>query len=158
VVEQVRRALARRRLDPSLLEVEITESSAISDAAVTGHMVQQFKELGVRVTLDDFGTGYSSVLLLAQYPFDTLKIDRSFVASVVDGEKERALTEAMICLAHAVGMTVVAEGIETREQLTLLRELGADEIQGFYFSPPLPPEECGPFLTGRCSIDDGGLT
>lgn len=157
VVGQVRGALSRRGLDPSQLEVEFTESSAISDAAVTGRIVEQFKEMGVRVTLDDFGTGYSSTLLLAQYPFDTLKIDRSFVARIVEGEKERALTEAVICLAHAVGMTVVAEGIETREQLALLHELGADEIQGFYFSPPLPPEACVPFLSGRCSITDGRL-
>jgi len=80
------------------------------------------------------------------------------VVRIVEGEKERALTQAIIALAHAVGMTVVAEGIETREQLALLHELGADEIQGFFFARALPPEACEPFLSGRCSIADGRLT
>lgn len=155
---QVRNALQRHELDPRQLEVEITESSAIADAAATGRVIEKIKDLGVRVTLDDFGTGYSSTLLLAQYPFDTLKIDRSFVARIFDGPKERALTEAIIALAHAVNMTVVAEGVETHEQLTLLHKLGADEIQGFFFSQPLPVEKCEPFLSGRCSIGDGRLS
>ena len=155
---QVRNALQRHELDPRQLEVEITESSAIADAAATGRVIEKIKDLGVRITLDDFGTGYSSTLLLAQYPFDTLKIDRSFVARIFDGPKERALTEAIIALAHAVNMTVVAEGVETHEQLTLLRELGADEIQGFFFAQPLPVEKCEPFLAGRCSVEDGRLS
>ena len=155
---QVRNALQRHELDARQLEVEITESSAIADAPATGRVIEKIKDLGVRVTLDDFGTGYSSTLLLAQYPFDTLKIDRSFVARIFDGPKERALTEAIIALAHAVNMTVVAEGVETHEQLTLLRELGADEIQGFFFAQPLPVEKCEPFLAGRCSVEDGRLS
>ena len=155
---QVRNALQRHELDPRQLEVEITESSAIADAAATGRVIEKIKDLGVRVTLDDFGTGYSSTLLLAQYPFDTLKIDRSFVARIFDGSKERALTQAIIALAHAVNMTVVAEGVETHEQLTLLHKLGADEIQGFFFSQPLPVEKCEPFLSGHCSIGDGRLS
>jgi diguanylate cyclase (GGDEF)-like protein len=154
---QVRNALAARELDPRQFEVELTESSAIADTAATGRALEKLKELGVRVTLDDFGTGYSSTLLLAQYPFDTLKIDRSFVMRVFDGPKERALTTAIIALAHAVGMTVVAEGVETRAQLTLLHELGADEIQGFFFAPPLAAQECEPFLAGRCNVTDGRL-
>jgi EAL domain-containing protein (putative c-di-GMP-specific phosphodiesterase class I) len=155
---QARNALQGHKIDPSQFEVEITESSAIADAAATGRVIGKFKELGVRVTLDDFGTGYSSTLLLAQYPFDTLKIDRSFVACIFDSPKERALTAAIISLAHAVGMTVVAEGVETHEQLTLLRELGADEIQGFFFSRPVPPQECEPFLRGRCDLQTGDLS
>ena len=152
---QVRDALQRHGLDPCQFELEITESSAIADPQATERVIGALKNLGVRVTLDDFGTGYSSTLLLAQYPFDTLKIDRSFVACILDGARQRALMAGIIGLAHAVGMTVVAEGVETREQLALLGELGADEVQGFFFSRPLPPEECESFLAGRCSIRDG---
>jgi EAL domain-containing protein (putative c-di-GMP-specific phosphodiesterase class I) len=96
-------------------------------------------------------------LLVVQYPFDTLKIDRSFVIRVLEGQKERAVTAAIVTLAHGAGMTVVAEGVESREQLRLLRELGADEIQGYFFSPPLPPPECRPFLQGRCDVQGGGI-
>ena len=110
----------------------------------------------MRLTLDDFGTGYSSPLLVVQYPFDTLKIDRSFVMRVLEGQKERAVTAAIVALAHGAGMTVVAEGVESHEQLRLLCELGADEIQGYFFSPPLPELECRPFLLGRCDIQRGG--
>ena len=101
-------------------------------------VLEQLHALGVRLTLDDFGTGYSSPLLVVQYPFDTLKIDRSFVMRVLEGRKERAVTAAIVALAHGAGMTVVAEGVESHEQLHLLCELGADEIQGYFFSPPLP--------------------
>jgi len=93
---------------------------------------------------------------LVEYPFDTLKIDRSFVMRVVNGVKERMVTAAIIALAHAAGMTVVAEGVETREQLRLMHELGADEIQGYFFSRPLPASECEPFLLGRCDVARGG--
>ena len=158
LIALVHEALARHELEPGQLEVEITERTAIADAAATGRVIGKLKDLGVRVTLDDFGTGYSSTLLLAQYPFDTLKIDRSFVMRIFDGPKERALTAAIVALAHAVGMTVVAEGVETHEQLTLLRELGADEIQGFFFAQPLPVEGCEPFLSGRCDVQTGDLS
>ena len=93
---------------------------------------------------------------LVEYPFDTLKIDRSFVMRVVNGVKERMVTAAIVELAHAAGMTVVAEGVETLEQLRLMHELGADDIQGFYFARPLPVEDCEPFLSGRCDVARGG--
>ena len=88
--------------------------------------------------------------------FDTVKIDRSFVARVFDGAKERAVTAAIIALAHAAGMTVVAEGVETCEQLRLMHDLGADEIQGYFFSWPVPVSECDPFLQKRCDVERGG--
>ena len=149
-------SLAHYELEPKQLEVEITERTAIADQGATGRVLGQLHELGVRLTLDDFGTGCSSPLLVVQYPFDTLKIDRSFVIRALDGQKERAVTAAIVALAHGAGMTVVAEGVETREQLRLLHELGADEIQGYFFSPPLPELECQPFLLGRCDIRRGG--
>ena len=155
LLPQVRDALEKHGLEARRFEVEITESSAILDAAATGRVIEALKNLGVRVTLDDYGTGYSSTLLLAQYPFDTLKIDRSFVARILAGPRERALTAGIIGLAHDVSMSVIAEGVETREQLALVRELGADEVQGYFFSRPLPVTGCEPFLVGRCSVEDG---
>lgn len=149
LVEFVRATLAHHELEASLLEVEVTERTAIAKEAVTARVLEQLKAFGVRLTLDDFGTGYSSGLVLMKYPFDTLKIDRSFVVRAHLGGKQRGVVAAMILVAHAAGMTVVAEGVETKAQLALLKELGADEIQGYYFSPPLPAEECGPFL-GVC--------
>lgn len=156
LVDVVKDALSRHGIECGRLEVEITERTAIADEPTTARALEQLHALGVRITLDDFGTGYSSALLLVQYPFDTLKIDRSFVMRVVNGVKERMVTAAIIELAHAAGMTVVAEGVETREQLHLMHELGADEVQGYFFSRPLPASECEPFLLGRCDVARGG--
>ena len=153
---EIAAALARCGLDADQLEVEITERTAMAEGAATSRALGQLHDLGVRLTLDDFGTGYSSPLLIVQYPFDTLKIDRSFVMRVLDGKRERAVTAAIVGLAHETGMTVVAEGIETHEQLRALHELGADEIQGYFFSRPLPAGECEPFLRGRCDVECGG--
>lgn len=156
LVALVRDSLTRHGLEPRQLEVEVTERTAIAARDATAGVLEQLHTLGVRLTLDDFGTGYSSPMLVVQYPFDTLKIDRSFVARVLDGKKERAVTAAIVALAHGAGMTVVAEGVESREQLRLLCELGADEIQGYFFARPLPPSECGAFLEGRCDLRRGG--
>jgi diguanylate cyclase (GGDEF)-like protein len=155
LVALVRESLARHELEPRQLEVEITERTAIAAQEATAGVLGELHALGVRLTLDDFGTGYSSPLLVVQYPFDTLKIDRSFVMRVLDGRKERAVTAAIVALAHGAGMTVVAEGVETRAQLELLHELGADEIQGYFFSRPLAATDCEPFLRGRCDLVTG---
>lgn len=156
LVDVVKDALSRHAIESGRLEVEITERTAIADEPTTARALEQLHALGVRITLDDFGTGYSSALLLVLYPFDTLKIDRSFVMRVVNGVKERMVTSAIVELAHAAGMTVVAEGVETLEQLRLMHDLGADEIQGYFFSRPLPASECEPFLLGRCDVARGG--
>jgi diguanylate cyclase (GGDEF)-like protein len=155
LLRAVRNALATHGISPELLELEITESSAFEDEAQTARVIARLKRLGVRITLDDFGTGYSSALMLLQYPFDTMKIDRSFVSRSLDGGRERAIAAAIIALAHAAGLTVVAEGVETRAQLELLHELGADEIQGYFFSRPLAATDCEPFLRGRCDLVTG---
>ena len=151
----VRNALATHGISPERLELEITESSAFEDEAQTARVIARLKRLGVRITLDDFGTGYSSALMLLQYPFDTMKIDRSFVSRSLDGGRERAVAAAIIALAHAAGLTVVAEGVETRAQLELLHQLGADEIQGYFFSPPLAAAACEPFLRRCCDLATG---
>ena len=157
LVKLVRAQLERHRLSPGQLEVEVTERTAIADAAATARTIAALKELGVLITLDDFGTGHSSLQVLAEYPFDTLKIDRSFVVRSLHTAKDRSLMASIIALAHAIDITVVAEGVETREQLELLREFGADEIQGYFFSQPVPVAECEPFLTGRCAVETGRL-
>ena len=107
----------------------------MSDERLTARVLAGLKETGVRVTLDDFGTGYSSALVLAKFPFDTLKVDRSFVERIVQGRKERAVTAAIIRLAHEIGLSVVVEGVETPAQLECMRELGADENPGLPVRP-----------------------
>jgi polar amino acid transport system substrate-binding protein len=141
LVEVVQEAIAAHQIEASDLELEITERVAFANETLTASVLGQLKRLGVRLTLDDFGTGYSSALLLAQLPFDTMKVDRSFVAKVLSGPKERAVTEGIIGLSHKIGLSVVAEGVETREQLVCMKALGADEIQGYLFSRPLSVDD-----------------
>jgi diguanylate cyclase (GGDEF)-like protein len=146
LLDVVRGCVAEHHLHPGDLELEITERAALEDERLTARVLAGLREAGARITLDDFGTGYSSALVLAKFPFDTLKVDRSFVARILEGPKERAVTAAIIRLAHDIGLSVVAEGVETIEQLDCMRELGADEIQGFLFSPPQPADELAPLL------------
>jgi EAL domain-containing protein (putative c-di-GMP-specific phosphodiesterase class I)/GGDEF domain-containing protein len=145
----VSEAIASSGIAPDALELEITERVAFTDEAATTSVLHALKDLGTRITLDDFGTGYSSAALLTTFPFDTLKIDRSFVAKIEEESKERLVTEAFIELAHRMGLSVVAEGVETQEQLDRLRRLGADEIQGYFFSKPVPADEAGAMLGER---------
>jgi EAL domain-containing protein (putative c-di-GMP-specific phosphodiesterase class I) len=152
LLELVRACVAEHHLHPGDLELEITERSALEDEKLTARVLTGLKEAGARITLDDFGTGYSSALVLAKFPFDTLKVDRSFVARILQGAKERAVTASIIGLAHDIGLSVVVEGVETVEQLDCMRELGADEIQGFLFSPPVPAQDLELLLPA--SFDD----
>ena len=130
-VEQV---LARHGLPPECLELEITESVLLDDMPETAVNLAMLCVLGVRLSIDDFGTGYSSLGYLQRYPFDTLKIDRSFVVASTHSENAVRLIETIITMAHGLGMEVVAEGVETEAQLALLRERDCDFAQGFYFS------------------------
>jgi diguanylate cyclase (GGDEF)-like protein len=145
----VSEAINSSGIAPDDLELEITERVAFADEAATTSVLQALKDLGTRITLDDFGTGYSSAALLTTFPFDTLKIDRSFVAKLEEESKELLVTEAFIELAHRMGLSVVAEGVETQEQLDRLRRLGADEIQGYFFSKPVPAGEAAAMLGER---------
>ncbi|MDH4654868.1 EAL domain-containing protein [Pseudomonas sp. BN606] len=139
LVAQVRSALEDNGLPASRLELEITESMMLDDAQGALETLKGLSELGVRLSMDDFGTGYSSLSYLGRYPFDTLKIDRSFIAQLKEGSN-LAVVSAIIQLGHALSMTVTAEGVETAEQLESLRDLGCDELQGFYLGRPLPAE------------------
>jgi EAL domain-containing protein (putative c-di-GMP-specific phosphodiesterase class I) len=137
LVEDVAAVLAATGLPPSALELEITESVVMDHSDPGIHTLRRLRALGVRLVLDDFGTGYSSLAYLKHLPLDTIKIDRTFVAGI-DEPADRSIVDAVIALAHGLGISVVAEGIETERQAERLRELGCDFGQGYLFSRPVP--------------------
>jgi len=141
LAERVRTALQESGLSPSALELEITESTVMRDTEEAAGVLRSLKALGVALSIDDFGTGYSSLSYLKRFPIDVLKIDRSFVKDVVEDANGAAITRAIIALAHGLNLEAVAEGVETAPQVAFLKENGCDEIQGYYFSPPVWPEE-----------------
>jgi diguanylate cyclase len=137
LVDQIRRALESAQLDPQLLEVELTESAVMSDAEESILILEAISCMGVLVSVDDFGTGYSSMSYLRRFPIDKLKIDRCFIEEMTRRPEDASIVRAIISLAHSLHLKVIAEGVETPEQLALLGELGCDQYQGFYFSPAL---------------------
>jgi EAL domain-containing protein (putative c-di-GMP-specific phosphodiesterase class I) len=147
LVDEVRRVLAETGLEPGRLELEITESLAMRDAAASEAALRELKALGVRVSIDDFGTGYSSLEYLRRFPIDTLKIDRAFLADV-DGDDDggAAIASAIIAMGHRLGLRVIAEGVERPAQLRFLREQRCDAAQGFLLARPAPADELGPLL------------
>jgi diguanylate cyclase (GGDEF)-like protein len=136
VEDMTARILRSTGMDPALLELEVTESLAMQDPESVCATLFDVKALGVSCSIDDFGTGYSGLNHLTRFPIDKLKIDKSFVATI-DTDREAPIVKAVVALAHGLGLAVVAEGVETTEQLERLRELGCDEMQGYLFSPPL---------------------
>jgi diguanylate cyclase (GGDEF)-like protein len=150
---QTERALRENSIDSDLLELELTESSLMTHARKTIGILKRLKMLGIRISVDDFGTGYSSLAYVKRFPIDVLKIDRSFVRDITTNPADAAITTAIIDMAHSLDVRVVAEGVETVEQLDFLRERGCDEIQGYYFARPLPASEIARlFLNGSTSF------
>jgi diguanylate cyclase (GGDEF)-like protein/PAS domain S-box-containing protein len=141
IVNDVREALKKSGLQAYRLELEITESVMLSDVEGALTIMRSLKELGVKLNMDDFGTGYSSLGYLRTYPFDSIKIDKRFTASLSKGESDRTIVQAIIHLGRAMGMSVTAEGVETEDQLQLLREDQCNEVQGFLFSKPVTSDE-----------------
>jgi diguanylate cyclase len=141
LVDQIRRALDAASLDPQLLEVELTESAVMSDAEESILILEAISSMGVLVSVDDFGTGYSSMSYLRRFPIDKLKIDRCFVDEMARRPEDASIVRAIISLAHSLHLKVIAEGVESSEQLALLAELGCDQYQGFYFSPALAADK-----------------
>ena len=133
--------LARTNLEPAHLRLEITESVLVEESATAKATLEALTEIGVRLVLDDFGTGYSSLAYLNRFPFDALKIDRSFVDALGVEQERTAIIEAIIGMARALSLDVIAEGVENEAQLSELRRLGCDYAQGHLFSPALPPQE-----------------
>ena len=138
--------LSETDFDPRLIEFEITESALIQDEARTVAVLKQLQSRGCRISLDDFGTGYSSLSNLKRFPVQTLKIDRSFVSGIGSSKEDEAIVVAILAMAQNLGMHVVAEGVETDEQLNFLIERKCDEVQGFLVSRPVPLEEVGAVL------------
>jgi EAL domain-containing protein (putative c-di-GMP-specific phosphodiesterase class I) len=149
-VANIRQVLEETGLEPKSLTLEMTESLVMENAESSIALLKQLRELNVRVGIDDFGTGYSSLSYLHQFPIDTLKIDRSFVNQMGVDEENSVIVRTIISLAHNLAADVIAEGVETSEQVELLRALGCEYAQGFYFSTAVESE------TAEHLIQQGG--
>jgi diguanylate cyclase (GGDEF)-like protein/PAS domain S-box-containing protein len=147
--ELVTRALADEGLAPEFLELELTESVAMDDPLAAIAVMDELRACGVRMSIDDFGTGYSSLSYLKRFQVYKLKIDQSFVSDLSADPESKAIVRAVISLADSLGMRTIAEGVETEEQLNFLREQGCHEVQGYYYSRPLLPEDFTQFVRGR---------
>jgi EAL domain-containing protein (putative c-di-GMP-specific phosphodiesterase class I) len=141
LIDDLADALTLYGVAPSELEVELTESVLMADPERANQVLQQLHTMGVRISIDDFGTGYSSLSYLKRFPAQTVKIDRSFISGLPSDGDDTAITQAVIAMAHSLGLNVVAEGVETAEQLALLRKLGCNEAQGYLLGRPMPASE-----------------
>ncbi len=151
---KVGQILRETGLPPTALDLEITESAAMQNVETTGHVLGQLSALGVRISIDDFGTGHSSLSYLKHFPINRLKVDRSFINGMTRDARDRAIVAGVLSIAHNLGVKVVAEGVETQEQASLLADLGCDEVQGFFFGAPVPESQveatCGRLGPGAC--------
>ena len=138
--------LAVTGMRPELLEIEVTESTVMQNVDRAIMLLNALKQRGILLAMDDFGTGYSSMSLIKRFPIDTLKIDRAFIRDLPDNNDDKAIASAIIGLGKALGVMIVAEGVETLGQQNFLRDHACDEMQGYLFSRPLPAEEMGVLL------------
>ncbi|MHC1724995.1 MAG: putative bifunctional diguanylate cyclase/phosphodiesterase [Syntrophobacteraceae bacterium] len=146
LVKAVTHALDISGLDPSCLELELTESALMKNMEESSQILHELKSMGLRVAIDDFGTGYSSLAYLTRFPLDILKIDRSFIRDIPADQDNAAIATAIIAMAHSLNLEVIGEGVETEEQLLFLQKQGCDAVQGYYFSPALPVDELKKYL------------
>jgi predicted signal transduction protein with EAL and GGDEF domain len=149
LVSIVKSALESANLEPTYLEIELTESAVMHNAAESAAILEQLSRIGVHISIDDFGTGYSSLSYLRRFPLDKLKIDRTFIKDVVANPEDAAIVHAIISLAHSLRLKVIAEGVETQQQLEFLRSLGCDQYQGFFCSPAVQPEEFAEMMRAK---------
>ncbi len=149
LIEDVVAILETTEMNPTLLELEVTEGVLIQDVAATLRILRDLKRVGIRICIDNFGTGYSSLASLQRFPIDTIKIDRSFIHHVASSAANKSLAEAVIAMGKNLSLTVVAQGVETSEQAEFVRTHACDEIQGFYFNRPLSTEEFTKLLNAR---------
>jgi predicted signal transduction protein with EAL and GGDEF domain len=154
LLSELVRILGETKLAPDSLVLEITESMLMGDAEYNVDVLRGLQDLGVGIAVDDFGTGYSNLAYLKRFPVDWLKVDKSFVDGLGESPEDTAIVEAMVSLARAMGMQTVAEGVETTGQADLLRALGCDLCQGYYFSEPLPAHEASALLAVSPSLRD----
>jgi len=146
LIDDIAGVLDKTGLNPELLELEITESVMMRNPETAAELLEQLRKLGVGLAIDDFGTGYSSLSYLKRFPFTTVKIDRSFVKDLSQDRDAEALTDGIVTLAHGLRMKVVAEGVETVEQLNYLRSHGCDEIQGYWLCKPVTADDVCAFM------------
>jgi EAL domain-containing protein (putative c-di-GMP-specific phosphodiesterase class I)/CheY-like chemotaxis protein len=139
------------RLTPDMFELEITETVILTGVDETARILESLKAVGVRLALDDFGTGYSSLSYLKNFPFDCLKIDQAFIRNLENDRRDMAITRTIVELAHNLGLSVVAEGVETHAQADIIRSFGCDEIQGYLVARPQPALDITPFLSGSAA-------
>jgi diguanylate cyclase (GGDEF)-like protein/PAS domain S-box-containing protein len=151
LLDLIRDALKEYALEPGSLELELTESMLMRHREGVMDTLQQLRTLGVSLAIDDFGTGYSSLNYLSRFPIHVLKIDRSFIHQALQSDRDRALVQAVISMGHSLHLEVLAEGVETREQLAFLADQGCDEFQGYYFSPPVHPDRVPELLVKELS-------
>ena len=151
LVTDITAALQASGMSPELLELEVTESMIMHNAERAIRVLHEIKALGVRLAIDDFGTGYSSLGHLKRFPVDTLKVDRSFIREILSNPEDRGIAEAIIAMGKTLSLTIVAEGVETAEQQAFLSDRCCDEMQGYYFSTPVRPEEFAALLAGHAA-------
>ncbi|MDL2354041.1 MAG: EAL domain-containing protein [Pseudomonadota bacterium] len=156
IVATVARILAETGLAPHLLELELTESASMEDPQKSFEILRQLKDMGVQLAIDDFGTGYSNLNYLKRFPVDKLKLDQSFVKDITCDADDLSIARAVIAMAHGLRLTVIAEGVETADQLALLAANGCDEIQGYFFSRPVDGEACAAMLRAHKSLAVAG--
>jgi diguanylate cyclase (GGDEF)-like protein len=147
--ERIRAVLRKHGVDPRLIELEVTESQVMQDPEHANRMMRALSRDGIRVAIDDFGTGYSSLSYLTRFPVAALKIDRSFVADVLDDPADATIVRTIVDMAHTLGFIVVAEGVETEAQAAFLRGLGCEQAQGYHFAKPMPEAELRVLLSSR---------
>ncbi len=145
----VRGILRESGISSDSLGLEITEGIAMKNVDHNIQMLRELNDLGLNISIDDFGTGYSSLAYLKRFPLTTLKIDRSFIVDITNNCDDCAITKAIIAMGQNLRLKVLAEGVETDEQVRLLRESGCDYIQGYYYSKPLPAQDVLPYLKDR---------
>jgi len=149
LVHDIVSSLREAGMRPSQLELEITETVLMENVHANVELLNKLQTAGIRLSIDDFGTGYSSMAYLKRFPIDQVKIDRTFVRDIPGDGDDEAITTAIIAMAHSLGLSVVAEGVETETQLQFLRNAGCDIMQGYYFAEAKPPEQVEVFLKAR---------
>ena len=154
LIFEIKKIIADTEIDPNKLELELTESTIMENVEENITVLQKLHDMGVQLSIDDFGTGYSSMAYLKRFPIDKLKIDQSFVRDIVTDEDDAAIVNATTALGHNLHMQVIAEGVETQEQLQFLKNNGCDEIQGYYFSRPVTADEFTELLRKETNLHD----
>ena len=153
LIDDVADALRESGMEPALLEMEITEGMVMQDAERAIRILTAIKALGVRLAIDDFGVGYSSLAQIKRFPIDTLKVDSSFIRDIPQNREDRAITEAIIAMGKTLSLTVIAEGVETKEQEAFLRDHNCDQSQGYYFSKPISSEDFVDFMKAQATSE-----